>query len=515
MSESQFGFRKGRSTADCVFVLHGLIELLLAQGKQLYCVFIDYEKAYDYINRAALFSKLLKEGVSSKVIRLMEDLYSKMKLSVRGDDENRVFASNCGLFQGERTSPIFFSLYVNDLEREMGHQSIGSRVQDILIRILMFADDMAIISVSKKGLQIGLDRLHNYCLKWGISINTIKTKVVVFRKGGRIGKNDIWTLGGVVLETVSSFKYLGCILTPSGSFSGCIKELTISARRALFGLKKCLHSHPELLPSSQISLFNTLVSPILYYCCEIWGLCKADPIEKLHLSFLKSLLGVKASTPNCFIYGELGVFPMYLERQVRVIKFWMKCINPDEYISSFVRNMYYEMLALMDSKPEAVTWASLVRDTLNNCGLGNFWHSQNVGSEKIFLSLFKQRIYDIYLQNWISEVKSTSSGRLYQHIKTSFYHEPYLNMYDRNLRIAITKIRLSSHLFYIERGRWGRQNVAREDRKCNVCDVVEDEFHCLLECPRFINERSAYIPENEWRPYCFSRNKRYVFSPTS
>ena len=195
---------------------------------------------------------------------------------------------------------------------------------------------------------------------------------------------------------------------------------------------------------------------------------------------------------------------MYLERQVRVIKFWMKCINPDEYISSFVRNMYYEMLALMDTKPEAVTWASLVRDTLNNCGLGNFWHSQNVGSEKIFLSLFKQRIYDIYLQNWISEVRSTSSGRLYKHVKTSFYHEPYLNMYDRNLRIAITKIRLSSHLFYIERGRWGRQNVAREDRKCNVCDVVEDEFHCLLECPRFINERSAYIPEKlRTRPYMY------------
>ena len=61
LTESQFGFRKGRSTSDCLFILHGLIEILLARGKKMYCCFIDYEKAYDYLDRTALFYKLIKK----------------------------------------------------------------------------------------------------------------------------------------------------------------------------------------------------------------------------------------------------------------------------------------------------------------------------------------------------------------------------------------------------------------------------------------------------------------------
>ena len=48
----------------------------------------------------------------------------------------------------------------------------------------MYADDMVIFSETKEGLQKGLNNLDVYCWKWDISVNTRKTKVVVFRKGG-------------------------------------------------------------------------------------------------------------------------------------------------------------------------------------------------------------------------------------------------------------------------------------------------------------------------------------------
>ena len=70
-----------------------------------------------------------------------------------------------------------------------------------------------------------------------------------------------------------------------------------------------------------------MVASILNYGCEVWGLRKADPIEKFHRSFLKSVLRVKNSTPNCFVYGELGVHPLYIERYVRVLSFFIKMIN--------------------------------------------------------------------------------------------------------------------------------------------------------------------------------------------
>ena len=58
-------------------------------------------------------------------------------------------------------------------------------------------------------------------------------------------------------------------------------------------------------------------------------------------------------------------------------------------------------------------------------------------------------------------------------------------MENKLFRIAITKVRLSSHLFNIERGRWAKPKIEANDRKCNLCNVLEDEYHCQIECQRF------------------------------
>ena len=68
-------------------------------------------------------------------------------------------------------------------------------------------------------------------------------------------------------------------------------------------------------------------------------------------------------------------------------------------------------------------------------------------------------------------------------------------MNNRTLRVCISKIRLSSHLFLVERGRWGMNRTERRDRLCYLCGCIEDEFHCLLECPRFNNERLGLLPD--------------------
>ena len=64
------------------------------------------------------------------------------------------------------------------------------------------------------------------------------------------------------------------------------------------------------------------------------------------------------------------------------------------------------------------------------------------------------------------------------------------------LRNAITRIRLSSHRYKIETGRWGKNKIPREARKCTLCDALESEFHVLLKCPRFVNERTGRVPES-------------------
>ena len=123
---------------------------------------------------------------------------------------------------------------------------------------------------------------------------------------------------------------------------------------------------------------------------------------------------------------------------------------------------------------------------------GEFWASQKVLDKNTFIRTFRTRLQDIYLQGWGAEVGESSTGRLFKHIKMEFKFEPYLNAVQKSLRVSISKIRLSSHAFFIERGRW--LNVQRNERVCQVCGAIEDEFHCLIECPRFNNERRGVVP---------------------
>ena len=132
---------------------------------------------------------------------------------------------------------------------------------------------------------------------------------------------------------------------------------------------------------------------------------------------------------------------------------------------------------------------------LESNGFGYVWNNQAVDNERDFIKWFRKRLSDVFIQDWHREVNLTSDGRLFRHIKHIFAYESYLNLNNRALRVSISKIRLSSHLFLVERGRWGGNRIERRDRLCPICTCIEDEFHCLLECPRFNNERLGLLSD--------------------
>jgi len=76
--EAQAGFRSAMSTSDNIFVLHGI-----NQGKKLCCSFIDFRKAFDYIERNSLWSKLIQLGIRGKMMTILKSMYSSVKSRVR------------------------------------------------------------------------------------------------------------------------------------------------------------------------------------------------------------------------------------------------------------------------------------------------------------------------------------------------------------------------------------------------------------------------------------------------
>ena len=79
--------------------------------------------------------------------------------------------------------------------------------------ILLFADDLALLSCSPHGLQAQLDCVPRLCMELGLKINTEKSKIMVFRKGGFLGRYEQWSIDGNQLEVVNKYVYLGFTFT--------------------------------------------------------------------------------------------------------------------------------------------------------------------------------------------------------------------------------------------------------------------------------------------------------------
>ena len=87
----------------------------------------------------------------------------------------------------------------------------GIQLQSFLVELflLLCADDLAFLSSTAMGLQNQLNHLNSMCKEHSLCINSEQSKIMVFRKGGFLGKCERWSLGGNELEVVNSYTYLG------------------------------------------------------------------------------------------------------------------------------------------------------------------------------------------------------------------------------------------------------------------------------------------------------------------
>ena len=88
-----------------------------------------------------------------------------------------------------------FSLFLNDIELHLQENiNVVIDIDRICVYLLLyvFADDAALISDTRECVQNSLDSLFEYCCKWKLTVNVEKTKIMVFRKGGRLSNNDKW-----------------------------------------------------------------------------------------------------------------------------------------------------------------------------------------------------------------------------------------------------------------------------------------------------------------------------------
>ena len=141
LDESQAGFRKGYSTMDNVFSLQSLIQKYLCRARgRFYCIFIDFKRAFDSIQHVNLWHSLIRKGINqdSKFLMIFKSMYSQLKSCVKVKNGLTQFF-NCyiGTRQGCVSSPIIFSLFINDLVSYLKSECdrgifVSEQIKDVL-----------------------------------------------------------------------------------------------------------------------------------------------------------------------------------------------------------------------------------------------------------------------------------------------------------------------------------------------------------------------------------------------
>jgi len=495
--ESQAGFRKGYSTTDHVFTLYAITQKYLSKkGGKLYVAFIDLKKAFDSVSKATLIESLYRAGISERFLNAVKTMYHRVVACVRSNCEvSDKFDCPKGLRQGCTLSTTLFAVIINQVAvrvNESGRHGIQLTPGLIELLILLFADDIALLSCTPTGLQTQLDLLCLTCKELDLNINTDKSKAMVFRHGGYLSKHEKWYVDGVRLEVVNKYVYLGYTFTTTMSFIEAANSLATKGRKATYDVVRAHNQLQQMTTKTFFRIFDSMVQPVLTYSSEIWGLLidpEKDATEKIHMLACKRFLNVSPRTPNKMVYGELGRHPLHIIHCVKAIKYWLRLLKMDE---KRLPKQAYRMLVSMDANGKT-NWVTNLRGIICKAGFGHVWYNEGVGNENSFCKAFRQRLVDMYMQEWQDALFSSDRFSLYRSIKVKFGAESYLDsVRQKCFRDALIRIRLGISNLRSHKNRYMIAQTVND--MCPFCtDARDDELHMMFICPAYDSFRPLFM----------------------
>lgn len=220
-----------------------------------------------------LLTKIWNIGIWGRMHVMIREIYTDTKAEVVvGGRVTKEFTADVVVRQSCPLSSILFDIFIDDVDdvwtkREKG----GAVVEKVKIRVLKFADDIAVVAENARELGKMLKSLEKYVKKNGLTVNTDKTKIIVFRNGGKRKKNESWNFNGIDLEVMKEFRYLGYWFTVGNSMEKQILTMACKAQKATNATWGLIKGSGRDNRKDRAYLNDSLVRSIALYGVEIWG----------------------------------------------------------------------------------------------------------------------------------------------------------------------------------------------------------------------------------------------------
>ena len=313
LHESQNGFRRNRGTDDAVFTLRRITEKVRNTNTPLYLVYLDLQKAYDTIPRKAVWAVLQNMGVEGPLLHAIRATYHETKASVivGSETSSTTFEVEDGIKQGcPMSCPLLNATLDAILRRSMQIKNTGINIQwripngrsnrgeivagTDVVGILAYADDVVLWSDDKSDLQTATSTLSEIMDRWGIKINTNKSKTQVIQP---IESNSYYTSDITIrkekLEQVRNFIYLGSVIDEDTTLD---KDIKNRIKGAYSNLKQFLHlwKNRSISKKTKRTIFEACVVSRLLFGCISWALTVQllKKLNKTYIRLVKVAMGI-------------------------------------------------------------------------------------------------------------------------------------------------------------------------------------------------------------------------------
>ena len=280
-----------------------------SSNTNIFLAFLDASKAFDRVRHDKLFTKLTSAGVPLYIVRILNVLYSNQSLFAKWNGHISVaFSCSNGVRQGGLISPHLFNFYFDELSDTLNNINIGCCL-NVLVNHLFYADDLVLISPTKKGLQKLINECETFSSANSIQFNNKKSKAMIIRsKNYKLFDFGQLNLNGVALEVVPTFKYLGHVINDDSDDHNDVMRHC----RYLYAVGNSLiRKFYFCSVGIKLKLFMTYCSNI--YTGHLWSNYKSSYLQKAKVAYnsiLRKLLHIPR-VENGISYSAKAMFAKY------------------------------------------------------------------------------------------------------------------------------------------------------------------------------------------------------------
>ncbi|KAI5738073.1 hypothetical protein M8J77_002623 [Diaphorina citri] len=255
---------------------------------------------------------------------------------------------------------------IPDLVEYLKQNGVNGVTVDSTFRMiaLMYADDLVLLAESDEEMQNMLNVFHRYCQEKQLIVNVDKTKIMIFRRKGRVSKKYKFTMGRDTLEIVSQYIYLGVLFTAQACFRENAKRVVNKTSSATSVVNSIWAKSRTHCWEAKQTVYKAMVKSVLMYAAEVWGARYVEQLEMAQVRYFKYMFLWPRNTPNYMVRQECGVSATSVELFRKMLGWWIKMLEmPEDRYPKICYNVLKEM---EERSPLDTThnWAAQLRERL-------------------------------------------------------------------------------------------------------------------------------------------------------